>query len=179
MGKILSGYLFPHPPIIIDEIGKERRLAAIKTIEGSKKLAKDIREKEPTTIIIITPHGPLFRDAISISVDEELRGDFGDFGNRGLGFTFKNNVALVRNIIDKSIENDILIARIDKTMAKSYHVSHRLDHGTLVPLYFVNQEYSNYKLVHITYGLLPPEDLFKFGKIIQKAVLESDEKLSS
>ncbi|NLY76747.1 MAG: AmmeMemoRadiSam system protein A [Tissierellia bacterium] len=176
MGKILSGYLFPHPPIIIDEIGKERRLAAIKTIEGSKKLAKDIREKEPTTIIIITPHGPLFRDAISISVDEELRGDFGDFGNRGLGFTFKNNVALVRNIIDKSIENDILIARIDKTMAKSYHVSHRLDHGTLVPLYFVNQEYSNYKLVHITYGLLPPEDLFKFGKIIQKAVLESDEK---
>lgn len=175
MGKIMAGYLFPHPPIIIDEIGKDERLAAIKTIEGTKKLAEDIKEKSPTTIIVVTPHGPLFRDAMAISVEKELKGDFGDFGNSSVNFTFENNLKLVKEIIDRCSKENILIAKIDKKMAKSYHISHQLDHGTLVPLYFVNQEYNDYKLVHITYGLLSPQDLFKFGNIVQEAVLKSDE----
>jgi len=175
MGKILSGYLFPHPPIAIEEIGQERRLPAIKTIEAMEKLSKDIKEKEPSTIIVITPHGPMFRDAISISVEEELKGDFGDFGSGDLGFKFENNLKLVKDIIDRCKDEDILIAKVDRGFARSYHISCKLDHGTLVPLYFVNKEYKDYKLVHITYGLLPPEDLYKFGMIVREAVLESDE----
>jgi AmmeMemoRadiSam system protein A len=175
MGNILSGYLFPHPPIAIEEIGQERRLPAIKTIEGMERLAKDIKEKEPTTIIVITPHGPLFRDAISISVEKELNGDFRDFGNKDLNFRFENNLQLVEDIIDRCRKENILIAEIDKEFARSYSISCKLDHGTLVPLYFVNKEYKGYKLVHITYGLLSAEDLYRFGMIVQEAVLESDE----
>lgn len=175
MGNILSGYLFPHPPIIIEEIGRERRLAAAKTIEGSKDLAKDIKGKGPTTILVVTPHGPLFSDAISISVEEKLEGDFGDFGSRDISFSFENNLELVKDIINKSEKENIPIAKIDKKLARAYQLSLKLDHGTLVPLYFVNKEYHAYKLVHITYGLLSPEKLYKFGHIIQKAVLESNE----
>jgi len=177
MGRILAGYLFPHPPIIIDEIGNEQRIRAVKTIEGVKGLAKDIREKAPTTIILITPHGPLFRDAMAISVEEKLKGDFGDFGNSSLRFTFRNNMELIEDIIDRCSKENILIARIDRKLAMSYHVSYKLDHGALVPLYFVNKEYDDFKLIHITYGLLPAQDLFKFGNIVQKAVLESDEEV--
>src|SRR5690625_4552395 len=106
MGKILSAYLFPHPPIIIEEIGKGQEQRALKTLEASKKLAKDIKNKKPTTIIIITPNGPLFRDAISISTKKYLQGDFQNFGEKNLKFEFENNLKLVKEIIKKSgIEN--------------------------------------------------------------------------
>ena len=54
MGKLLGTYLFPHPPIIVEEIGRGGEKGAENTIVGVKKLAKDIKSKKPTTIIIIT-----------------------------------------------------------------------------------------------------------------------------
>ncbi len=47
MGKILSGYLMPpHPPIIVEEIGRGQERKAINTIEGCRTIAKDIKEKK-------------------------------------------------------------------------------------------------------------------------------------
>lgn len=175
MGKILGGYLFPHPPIIINEIGRGEEKKAIKTVEGSRALAKSIGQEKPSTIIIITPHGPLFRDAIAISTETELRGDFGNFGRRDLEFHFQNNVELGRKIVEKSREENISIIEIDRENSRKYNIDLNLDHGSLVPLYFVNKEHSDYKLIHITYGLLSPNELFEFGKIVQNIVLESGE----
>lgn len=110
MGNIISGYLFPHPPIIIEEIGRGEEKKAEKTIQGARELAHDISIRKPDTIIVITSHGPLFRDAISISVSEKLEGDFGDFGNRDLSFKFNNNLYLTKRIIDKSNSHNIPIA---------------------------------------------------------------------
>lgn len=160
MGKILSAYLFPHPPIIVEEIGRGQEDRAKKTLEGSIKLAKDIKEKRPSTIIIITPHGPLFRDAISISIKEYLEGDFGNFGAANVRIKFQNNLELVNNIIKKSGIENIPIAKIDEELAKDFDISLKLDHGALVPLYFVDKEYKDFKLIHITYGLLSPKELF-------------------
>lgn len=177
MGKILAGYLFPHPPIIMEEIGRGEEKKARKTVEGGKALARDIAQIKPTTIIVITPHGPLFRDAISISVGEKLSGDFVNFGNRSLQFSYENNIKLVSEIINQANKQNISIAEVDNSFAKAYNIDLKLDHGTLVPLYFVNKEYKDFKLIHITYGLLSPKELFDFGKIIQNLSFESDEDI--
>mgnify|MGYP001081830335 CR=1 FL=1 len=177
MGKILGGYLFPHPPIIVKEIGRGEEEKANKTVKACEKLAKDIKTKEPETIILITPHGPLFTDAISISLEEDLKGDFRNFGNGNLKFNYKNNIKLVNKIINRAYEQNIPIAKVDCQFGQDYDITLDLDHGTLVPLYFVDKEYKDFKLIHITYGLLSPKDLYRFGKIIQKVVLESEEKV--
>ncbi len=177
MGKILSSYLLPHPPILIKEIGKGEEKKAKATIEGMEKASRAIKEYGPSTIIIITPHGPLFRDAIALSLEEDLSGDFSRFGHGELGISLKNNLELAESIRKNSIEEDIPIIGIDKKLAKDYRVSKDLDHGALVPLYFLNKEYKDYKLIHITYGLLEPEELFKFGEIIGDSVEESGEEV--
>lgn len=176
MGKILGVYISPHPPIIIDEIGRGEVVKAEKTVEGVKKVAEDIKSKKPTTIILITPHGPLFSDAISISCEDNLEGSFVDFGRGDLKFEFQNNRQIVKQIIRESNRQGIITAQIDKSFVSRYNVSLRIDHGALVPLYFVNQVYTNYKLVHITYGLLSPLELYKFGTIVQQVVLDSEEE---
>lgn len=175
MGNILGAYLLPHPPIILEEIGKGEEKKAKDTINGMKAVSQDIKEKSPTTIIIITPHGPLFRDSISISVEEQLRGDFARFGHDNLNFKFKNNLALAYKIIENSLKEGISIVEVDEKSSKQYNIDNSLDHGTLVPLYYVDKEYKSYNLIHITYGLLSPEGLFSFGKIIEKTVQSSEE----
>ncbi len=164
MGKIIGGGVFPHPPIIIKEIGKAESEKAIATIRGAQELSKDIREKNPTTIIFISPHGPLYRDAIAIGISKDLYGDFGGFGHGEIFFKMENNLGLINKIIDKSKDRINLVGSQEG-----------LDHGVLVPLYFIDKEYKDFKIINITYGILPPNDLFEFGKYIKEAVEESDE----
>ena len=66
---------------------------------------------------------------------------------------------------------------MDCQFGQDYDITLDLDHGNISSLYFVDKEYKDFKLIHITYGLLSPKDLYRFGKIIQKVVLESEEKV--
>ena len=72
-------YLMPHPPIIVPNIGKGEELKLYQTSLACYDIAQEIATKEPETIIIVTPHGPMFSDAISISDGEDISGDFRRF----------------------------------------------------------------------------------------------------
>ena len=177
MGKLLSAYLTPHPPVLIHEIGMGRENNAKDTLHAMGEIGRDISTKKPGTIIVITPHGPLFSDAHSIGMEENLKGDFGNFGNVELGYSFKNNLDLTYKIVEESLRNDINIAQMTKEMSKKYGVDEKLDHGVLVPLYFVDKYYKDFKLIPITYGLLSPEELYKFGKVINSVIKESKDEV--
>ena len=176
MKNILGAYLTPHPPIIIEEIGRGEEKKSQDTIDAMKEIAKDIEKKSPSTIVLITPHGLLFRDAIAISGHGELKGSFKKFGFGNIKYSFKNNIELVNIILGKSTIEDIATVKIDRNSPRMYNVEDELDHGALVPLHFIDKEYKDFKLVHITYGLLPPKDLYKFGQLIKDALIDLDEK---
>jgi len=177
MGKLLGGYLFPHPPILLSEIGKGEDKKAVKTIAGIGNLVADIKEREPSTIIVITPHGPVFRNGIAISTEKKLVGDFSRFGYQDLENSFTNSIEMVQAIVTESLRENIPLIQINQESASEMDIEARLDHGCLVPLYFVNKQYPNYKLVHITYGLLEPKLLAKFGNLLAKVVESSDEQV--
>lgn len=176
MGKLLGGYLFPHPPIIIQQIGEGEEMKAIKTLVGIRSLASDIKDRKPSTIIVITPHGPVFRDAIAISTDAKLIGDFSPFGYKDSEMSFTNHVEMVEAIVAESLRRNIPVVQVNAKSALQMEIEERLDHGSLVPLHFVNKEYKDYKLIHITYGLLTPKQLSEFGKIIDDVVEKSNEQ---
>ncbi|WP_432667272.1 AmmeMemoRadiSam system protein A [Wukongibacter baidiensis] len=177
MGKILAGYLMPHPPIILREIGKGKEKEIQSTIDGMEEVARNIKEKMPKTIILITPHGPVFSDAIAISIKSQLEGNMAGFGAEQVKIVKDNDLELANRIIKYANKMDIPCAMVDDEFAKEYNISTELDHGTMVPLYFVDKEYIHYRLIHITYGLLPNEDLYSFGKSIQEAVEEGEENV--
>ncbi|MDF2840315.1 MAG: uncharacterized protein K0Q99_1087 [Clostridia bacterium] len=170
MSNIKGVFIFPHPPIIVEAVGKGNETAAQATIDGVQEGAKRIAELKPSTIILITPHGNLFSDAVTINGDSLLQGSFGNFGAPQVKLELENDLELVQEILNGAEESNIMAIAMDKEMRKSYQFANELDHGALVPLYFIHKKYQDFKLVHINYSMLPHAEHYRFGMAVGQAV---------
>lgn len=168
-------YLLPHPPIVLPEIGKGEDEKISDTRNSFIAIGKEIGGKSPDTIIIITPHGVMFQDAISISYEDEIHGDLKSFGVPSVSMNIPVNKDLSKKIYELSYNDNIPAVLTTNIILKKYAASVTLDHGSMVPLYFVNKYCRKYKLVHITYAPLSDIDLYKFGMNIYKAAEELNE----
>lgn len=169
-------YLMPHPPIMIPEIGRGEERKIDTTITSCKEVAKRISELDIETIIIISPHGLVFRDGIAIITETMLSGNFSKFGARNIKMNIKIDTELTNEIIKASSKNNIVTVSLDSDSVKYYDQQLELDHGAMVPLYYVNKE--KYKIVHITYGMLSPTQLYHFGMILNESVEKLGKKVT-
>lgn len=160
----------PHPPIVIPEIGQGEEIKVQKTVDSIKRVAREIKVLKPKTIVIITPHGPLFKDALAISDTDSINGDFARFGNSNVTLKKKINQKLTKNIIQSILDENISVVPVGNKSKSRYGIELELDHGALVPLYYIDREYSDYNLVHITYGILEKSELYKIGMIIKEQI---------
>jgi len=174
---MVSSYILPHPPIVVEAIGKENIEKCRKTQKAMKSVAKEIKEFSPDTIIVITPHGTVFSDAVTINYFDDLYGNLGNFGYSDISIEKKNNLSLVEEIYAESRMEDISIAKLDRELCNRFSIKGELDHGVIVPLYYINKIYSDFNLVHINYGGLSSDEHYKFGMAIQNACNNSEEKI--
>lgn len=168
-------YLLPHPPIVLPEVGKGEEKKISSTSHSFEKIGSEIAEKAPSTIILVTPHGTMFQDAIALAWENEIYGDLKKFGVDNVSMKLPLNKTLTNKIYELSYKEHIPVVIADNSLLNKFNTSLTLDHGAMVPLYFVNKHYNNYKLVHITYAPLSDLDLYKFGIEINKAVEELSE----
>jgi len=177
MGKITAYYTMPHPPIIIPEVGHGEEKKIKHTYDACDRVGTEIADLKPDTIIIVTPHGTMFSDAISLSFESSISGNLNQFRAPEVSMNFDIDLDLTMKIIDRADENDIPTATVTRNFIKKYGREYELDHGTIVPLYFIKDKYSSFKLVHITYGGLSPMQLYRFGKVIKETVEESNKNV--
>lgn len=170
MGKILNYYLMPHPPIAVPEIGKGEEAKIHNTLESCFEIGKEISRMKPDTIIVVTPHGPVFRDCMAAFTGSSLKGSL----TEDVNYNTELNQELINSIVRYSEGYDVPVIKLDQEAARRYGINYELDHGAMVPMYFVNKSYSSYKLVHITYGMLSKMQLYKFGMAVKDAVEASD-----
>jgi MEMO1 family protein len=167
----------PHPPILLHEVGHGREEDAALTLSGMGQVASVAAQEAPETIIFISPHGNMFRNAVSVLDAEELSGDFSDFGARGMRFEKQVDVPLMRAVMAEFREVGLSFIRLDRAEASRYGLKPSLDHGCMVPMYFIDRKYPRYKIVHITPGFLPHRDLYAFGAAISRAVASVGRKV--
>ena len=172
---MLSYFLMPHPPIIIPEVGRGREEEVENTLNSCIEVGNRIEKLKPETIIIVTPHGTAFRDAVTVVTDKEISGDFAEFGAPEVKLNYEIDKNLTMSIIKYATKAGISVAHLDRSSARNYGVRYELDYGAMVPLYYADKN-KNCKLVHITYGMLPPMELMNFGRCIKKAVKDSNIK---
>lgn len=134
---ILSGYLMPHPPIVISAVGRDQSKIVDATAKAMDDIGRQIAELAPEVIVVISPHGPLFSDAIAIRGEKTLEGHLGSFGASEVHIKKENALELVEALAAMAVENNIPAVVFDHTLARRFDVSGDLDHGVIVPLSFV------------------------------------------
>ncbi len=174
MGKLLKSYIMPHAPVIVREVGKDDHVFCRKTHEHMSRIGREISELKPKRIIVLSPHGPLFSDAISVLGNNKLEGDFEEFDCKEMSYEFDNDSSFVNKLKYLAMEDDIYVAKVDSLFCENYDISPYVDYGALVPLHFVDEYYlAPYEVVIITYGLLDLIDIYKFGTLLRKSIEES------
>lgn len=172
---IKAGFIVPHPPILLHDIGQGQEEVCKKTLEAFKAVAQKIKGLKPKTIIVISPHGPVFSDGIAISYDGFLEGNLDKFGHKQVDYHKKNNVNLVDRIIYESGKIDVPCLKLNDDNAHYFEIDKHLDHGTIVPMRIIDEVYDDYTLVQMTYGLFSSEKLYEFGMMVKASVDALDE----
>ncbi len=160
--SLVFSSICPHPPIIVPTIGQPVDLKQVsKTIEAMKKLSQKFTEAGPLTVLVISPHGPLDPQNFTISNSPTLAGHFYHFGDFATELIFKNDQNLIEKIKKEceEVKIPLKLANIEK-----------LDHGTLVPLYYLSQTIPNIKIVSLVFSFLDSKTHFQFGQILNKLI---------
>ncbi|MCL2322549.1 MAG: AmmeMemoRadiSam system protein A [Oscillospiraceae bacterium] len=165
----MSTFIVPHPPLAVHEIGSGDELKIQKTLDSYEEISEEIAKIKPETIIFISPHSIMYGDYIHISPGTKAYGDFLEFGAKQVKFNMDYDFELINEINSTcKIENFPAGTLGEK---KS-----RLDHGVMVPMYFINKKYSDYKMVRIGISGLSFKEHYKFGIILMKCIKNLNRK---
>ncbi|MCR5268898.1 MAG: AmmeMemoRadiSam system protein A [Lachnospiraceae bacterium] len=166
---ILAAFMVPHPPMIVPQIGRGSEEQVRETINAYERVAEEIASLKPETIIITSPHATMYADYFHISPGRNAEGSFAAFGAGNISF---------RETYDEE-----LTRRIAK-LAEQWHVDagtlgereRLLDHGTMVPLWFIRQKYNDFKIIRIGLSGLPLIDHYRLGTLIREVVEATDRR---
>lgn len=159
--SIIGAFIVPHPPIILPQIGKGEEKKIQKTRDAYQKVALMIKELQPEVIVLTSPHSIMYADYFHISPGEKAYGNFKEFGKEELEIKVEYDEQFITTLSDLAKEEGNKAGILGE-------IQMELDHGTMIPLYFINQIYSNYKLVRIGLSGLSFLEHYYFGKQIKK-----------
>lgn len=161
---IVIGGLVPHPPLLIPQIGAREIEAVASTNRAMIELAQRFKVAQLDVLLTISPHGPIFSDAINIFQLACLEGSFANYGAAEVILQAELAVELIELLAQRAQKDGFPLQLIGYQEAERYGIELVLDHGVLIPLYFLEKEGVRLPLVPINIGLLGLGELFAFGQ---------------
>ena len=160
---ILAAYMVPHPPMIVPDIGRGSEKQITRTIRAYEAVADEIAALRPETIIISSPHSVLYADYFHVSPGKTAKGDFGRFGASRVSFQETYDHELCGKICELAEAKGFPAGTLGER-------DRHLDHGTMVPLYFVEQKYRDFRLIRTGLSGRSLAEHYAFGQIIREAI---------
>jgi AmmeMemoRadiSam system protein B len=151
----------PHPPVMLPEVGGAQAEKVRASVEAMRDLSERVKSAGAETVVLISPHAPLERDAFVFYDATRLRGDFANF-------------RAPQAIVEAPLDAQLLAAVREAAAAERYDLvslgARGLDHGTAVPLYFLLRNGWSGRVVALGYSFLPDDDHVRFGLCVRRAV---------
>ena len=157
---VFSG-IAPHPPIMVPEVGGASIADVRGSIDAMAEFTRRIIESGAETVVLISPHAPLDPHAFVAYQTPLLYGDFADFRAPATKVEFPLDEELLQAIKKAAAHEDYAVTILE---------NHDLDHGTAVPLYFLQRYGWSGRVVGLGYSFLSNEDHLKFGACIRRAI---------
>ena len=167
--SVVGAIVVPHPPILLPEVGRgeEKKISA--TDAAYRKAAALVKELDPETIVLLSPHSVMYADYFHISPGRAAKGDMRQF-----------HAPQVK--IRAEYDSDFSEALAKAASAEGFPAgtlgerNAELDHGTVIPLYYVNQFLTDYRLVRIGLSGLPLTDHYHLGQLIRQTAEKLDRR---
>ena len=122
--------LMCHAPIVIPPIGGDRAEECAETTKAMEAAAEAVVASGAETVMVVSPHTPRHRQAFGYVMGETLKGDFHTFGIRGFETAFRADAAAAATVARQAERAGLSISPANVQ---------NLDHGALVPLWFLQQ----------------------------------------
>ena len=167
---ILAAFMVPHPPMIVPAVGRGGEAQVQETIDAYEKVADEIAKLEPDTIIITSPHSIMYTDYFHISPGKGAKGSFARFNAPEVSFQEEYDTELVDRINEIAYDASFPAGTLGERDPE-------LDHGTMVPLWFIRKKYAKGQIVRIGLSGLGLLDHYRLGQMIQEAVDEVNRKV--
>jgi len=153
---ISGAFIMPHPPIIMPEIGRGEERKIQKTIDACGAVAQKVAELKPDTIVLTSPHSVMYADYFHISPGKAAKGSLRRFGAPEVSIDAEYDAEFVAELEALAFASDIPAGTLGEKDSS-------LDHGTIIPLSFINKKYKKYKLVRIGLSGLSFDDHYRLG----------------
>lgn len=177
MGELVITAVAPHPPIIVPGVGGEEAARARATIESMRRLAQALHDARVESIVLISPHSTLFSDAIAVRGDSPLSGNLKSFG-ADVELGFEGDCELASAIVEEARRFGSPAHLMEPGRLSSMGSRRQLDHGITVPMFFLKQALPSVRLVPVSMGIGPCEELYAFGMGVAQAALRAPRRVA-
>lgn len=157
----------PHPPILIPSIGGDETARVQSTLRAMRRLGRELVEKDIETIVIVSPHGPVSTDAMSLNPGPRLSGGFSDFQS-DISMTFECDTQLAARLKEAADARQLPLTLNEGV----------LDHGTLVPLFFLALDHPRVKVCSLSISWLDYRTHFAFGRMLGETIRSTDRRIA-
>lgn len=157
---IVAGIMVPHPPLIVPAVGRggERGIAA--TVRAYEQAAEFAMSFEPEVLLFVSPHAVMYADYFHVSPGAGASGNFAQFGAPREAFEVSYDAEFVCALEDAAHDGGFPAGTLGER-------DKRLDHGVMVPLYFLSRAAGKLpKVVRVGLSGLPLAEHYKFGRLI-------------
>jgi MEMO1 family protein len=159
--SVVFAGIAPHPPIMVPEVGREATAEVCNSIDAMADLTERVIRSGAETVVLVSPHAPLQRDAFVAYDGPQLYADFGNF---------RSPTTTVQAQLDDELLHEITCIAAGQNLATIKIKGRDLDHGTAVPLYFLQRNGWHGQVVALGYSFLSNEDHLRFGTCIKQAI---------
>ena len=167
---VVGAFMVPHPPLIVAEVGKGSEGQVQATLDSYRAVAEEVARLKPETIVVTSPHSIMYSDYFHISPGSGATGSFARFGAPQVSFSETYDEELVAAICREAEAAEVRAGTEGEKDAS-------LDHGTMVPLYFIGQCFADYKLVRIGLSGMSYKEHYKLGQCIGRAVAKTGRRV--
>lgn len=168
MTMFRGGALLPHPPILLPAIGQGRETEAAATLRAYEEAAREIASWEPEVLVLMSPHAPSKARSVAVNGSERLQGTFRAFGFPREEQYWNGDPALAER----------LVAAWGRGGISCQEQELELDHGALVPLYFLAQAGYKAKVVTVSFGALAQRQYYEMGQMLRRLILAGTQRVA-
>lgn len=156
-----AAFAVPHPPILMPEIGRGEERKIAKTAEAYRAAMKLAAEYRPETIVLTSPHTAMYADYFHISPGADASGDFSRFGAPQVRISARYDEEFVSALSDLCGREGIPAGTFGEREPS-------LDHAAMIPLRFLQEVDSDFRLVRIGLSGLSAETHYRLGRCIAR-----------